>query len=442
MNKPNILFLADMTHPAKAVMDHIMAITKSDKFNWHVINPLTCKIIDRFDFSLFDAIGLHYSIKSYNNYYLSSSLKKRISEFNGTKFLFLQDEYQYVNLVQDFLYSLGFDLLFTLVNSSMIHKAYPDPRLNSLKKISVLTGYVQDYMKLIVSPPIYSRKIDVSYRGRPNEYWLGSLANEKQKIATEFIKYSNKRGLCLDISVEESKRVYGDSWLKLLMNSKAVLGTESGASIWDFDSTIEKKTKNFLKKNKKADFELVYENVLKPYEGNVLYNAVSPRVFEAAATRTPMVMFPGEYSGVCKSDIHYIPLEKDFTNFDDVILKLKNNDYLQELADRTYNDLIASNLFSQHIFSNLVSNEIEKCLKIKPKNYSKLEISLKLKDSINKHKYLNKTYCLITEIVFISHNFFKLLFDSRYNLLSKSKVLGAGFARYMIYLLARLKNYS
>lgn len=77
MDKPNILFLANTTHHTSAVKNHIKAITTGNNINWHIINPLTCKTIDKFDFSLFDAIGLHYSIKPYDHYYLTSGLKIR-----------------------------------------------------------------------------------------------------------------------------------------------------------------------------------------------------------------------------------------------------------------------------------------------------------------------------------------------------------------------------
>jgi hypothetical protein len=440
MTKPNILFLADTTHHTKAVTDHIHAITSGNDIHWHIVNPLICKTIDKLDFSFFDAIGLHYSVKPYNNYYLSRGLKKKLAAFPGTKFLFLQDEYQKVNQVQDFLHALGFNLLFTLVNQKIVNQAYPDPRLKTLKKVTVLTGYVTDDMKKIIAPPISQRTLDVSYRGRACEYWLGQLAHDKQMIAEEFIKHAGGLGLMLDISLEESDRVYGDAWLQLLMNSRAVLGTESGASIWDFDESIERKTKQYLKKHKTADFAAVYEAVLKPHDGNILYNAISPRVFEAAAAKTPMIMFPGDYSGVCKPDLHYMVLEKDFSNINEVLKKLKDVDYLQALADRAYEDLIISDRYSQHVFSKVVSDELLAQVKSQKKGISAAEISFKIEDEIKKYKYLNQFRCLYTETSFIIYNFFKLLFDPRHTFFSKIETLVEGMRRYTAYVLPRLKK--
>lgn len=437
--KSNILFLANTTHHTQAVLDHIQAITSSLAFHWHVMNPLQCKTIDKLDFSCFDAVGLHYSVKPYDHYYLSRSLKKKIADFLGTKFLFLQDEYQKVNCVQEFLYALGFDLLFTLVHPQRISEAYPDSRLHRLKKVSVLTGYVSDHMKSIDSPLITDRTIDVSYRGRRCEYWLGRLAYEKEWIATEFVKRANGHGITYDISLEEVDRVYGDEWLRLLMNSKAVLGTESGASIWDFDESIQKRTNRYLAQHRGVDFETVYEQVLKPHDGRILYNAISPRVFEAAATKTPMILFPGEYNEVCKPDLHYIVLEKDFSNIHEVFERLRDTEYLQSLADRAHADLIESDTYSQHAFSHVVSEALLAQMTTQS-HQAVMILNSAIELTMRKYRALNQLRCLSTEVSFVMLNFFKLLFDPKDSLLSKIKMLTQGMQRYVAYLMPRLKK--
>lgn len=439
MTKPNILFLADTTHPAGAVHDHINAITNNDLLSWHVLNPLLCKTLDKLDFNQFDAIGIHYSIKIYNDYYFSEKLKRKIADFAGTKFVFLQDEYQRVNEVQDILIHLKVTLLFTLVDQSLIKKAYPDSRLSSLKTITVLTGYVSSEMKLFDSPEIKTRTIDVSYRGRRCDFWLGSLAYEKQFIAEEFSKVTKNTSIVTDISIAENDRLYGDAWFALLKNSKAVLGTESGASIWDFDRAIEIKTKAYLQKHRGAPFAQVHQAVLQPHDGKIMYNAISPRVFEAAATKTPMIMFPGDYSHVCVADKHYIALEKDFSNISSVLMKLKDVAFLQQMANDTYNELIASDRYSHYQLSKLVTNEILKT--IHNNNYSPKEgVSKAIESTISKHKLLNTTLIFLTEFRFILSNILTLLTDNEYSFSQRCNRAFKGMKRYVTYLLPRLKN--
>lgn len=441
MNKPNILFLADTAHQAGAVLDHIHAVTASTEFSWHILNPLVFKTIDKLNFTHFDAIGVHFSIKLHGHYYLSSLLKKKIRAYQGTKFIFLQDEYQKVNQTQNSLYWLGFDLLFTLVSPELFEEAYPDPRLATLKKVHVLTGYVDDRMKSLMPPPVASRSIDVSYRSRRCEYRLGKLGQDKINLASEFVSRTSHSHLKLDISVEESDRVYGKAWLDLLMRSKVVLGTESGASIWDVDGEVAKKVKQFLRKHKGADFNRVFHEVLEPYDGKLMYSAISPRVFEAAATKTPMVMFRGYYNGICKPDVHYIVLEKDFSNLSDVLNKINDNEYLQAMADRTYVDLIESRQYAQHKLSKLVEHELFIMFKKKPCAAYAHDLLAQIESKFHRYRFLNKLRCAYTELGFIGLNFLRLLLIAPSEISqSRVKSLSEGAKQYFAYLNPRMKT--
>lgn len=439
---PNILFFADTTHQAGAVRDHIHAVTASDDFHWHVVNPLSLKTIDKLDLSLFDAIGIHFSIKMHGYYYLSGAIKRKIKAFKGFKFVFLQDEYQKVNHTQDLLAKLGCDVLFTLVRPECFQQAYPDKRLKNLKKVHVLTGYVDDALLSLDPPPISQRTIDVSYRSRRCDYRLGKLGQEKTILATEFPKYAKGHDLTLDISVEESDRVYGEAWFNLLKNSKVVLGTESGASIWDVDGRIGKKTRQFLRKHHHATFDTVFKEVLEPYEGNLHYSAISPRVFEAASAKAAMVMFVGDYSHVCKPDVHYIPLQKDFSNIGEVLEKIKDDTFLQSLADRAYEDLIASGSYAKERLSAATAKELTEAFKTqKLKASDPLQVKANIAKLSVRYKLLNQFRCFYTELAFVFFQFSRLLFlEPSETWVSKLGMLTEGAKRYLSYMNPRVKG--
>ncbi len=435
-SKHKVLFLADTSHPAAAVHDHINAITDSDDFEWEVLNPLKNRVIDKYPLEKYAAIGIHYSIKPYNYYYLNKELRQALIKYQGFKFVFLQDEYQDVNAVQDFLSEQKIDALFTLVTPDLIDKAYPDIRLRKLKKISVLTAYVAPSLLNISSPPINNRAIDVSYRARKCDYWLGKLAYEKQHIGAEFVQQVNNRGLILDISMEEQDRLYGDDWISLLTSSRAVLGSESGASIWDFSGQIKNETISYLAKHREASFDEVFDNVLKPYDGHIVYSAISPRVFEAAAAKTAMIMFPGSYSGICKPHYHYIQLEKDFSNLEDVLKKLSDSNYLEYITRNAYNDFILSGKYSSKVLGKLVRDEV--VLGIKDKRFD-----FYVKPSFNggvlkSYKGLNTLRMITSELLFIAQNVKVIFFSKRYSFKEKANVLLKGFKRYFLYLSSRL----
>ena len=98
-------------------------------------------------------------------------------------------------------------------------------------------------------------------------------------------------------------------------------------------------------------FDEVYERLLKPYDGvGVYYRTVSPRVFEAAATGTCQILFEGKYSGVVEPWVHYLPLHKDFSNFDEIIRLYRDEEVRRQLVQQAERDLIASGAYSYRHF--------------------------------------------------------------------------------------------
>ena len=80
------------------------------------------------------------------------------------------------------------------------------------------------------------------------------------------------------------------------------------------------------------DDEIVYKKVVKKYEVDGLMNQISPKIFEMAACGTAMILFEGEYSGIVKPNVHFLPLAKDFSNVSEVITKLRDTDKLEEMV--------------------------------------------------------------------------------------------------------------
>ena len=71
-----------------------------------------------------------------------------------------------------------------------------------------------------------------------------------------------------------------------------------------------------------------------------------------------MILYRGEYSGILKPDRHYLALEKDFSNIDEIIRKIKDDQLLTETAQNAYSDLIQTGGFSYKTFIKKFDNEI------------------------------------------------------------------------------------
>jgi hypothetical protein len=75
-------------------------------------------------------------------------------------------------------------------------------------------------------------------------------------------------------------------------------------------------------------------------------------------------MFPGGYSGVVSPGDHYIVLEKDFSNMDEVATKLKDDQFMTDLTERAHDHLVKSGRWSYlrfvQDFDDLVADAAEK----------------------------------------------------------------------------------
>ena len=114
-------------------------------------------------------------------------------------------------------------------------------------------------------------------------------------------------------------------------------------------------------------------------DGKLEIQVISPRCFEAAALGTVMVLFPGNYSGILIRDRHYIGLEKDFSNVNEVIDKINDDNYLQEMSDFAHSDLILSKEYSYEKFIQQFDKDLDELIEVKNfKPISRKETNLSL----------------------------------------------------------------
>lgn len=286
--------------------------------------------------NIFDAVVIHYSVRLSIKGYISNSIVNMLKAYDGPKILFVQDEYEGVNDLRRYIKELGIRYIYTCVPPEWHEFAYPRNLFPEVELIATLTGYVPDEAALRPHiKPMRERKVLIGYRGRRLPHHYGLLGYEKFIIGERVREAAARRGLNVDIESDDSKRIYG-SWYAFLGGCRATLGTESGSNIFDFDNSLRKKALELAH----VPFEEVYDEHFRAHEGPVQMNQISPKFFEAIALRTALICFPGSYSGILDRDRHYIGLERDFSNLDEVFDKLGDIDYLEHLTTIAYDDII------------------------------------------------------------------------------------------------------
>jgi glycosyltransferase involved in cell wall biosynthesis len=298
------------------------------------------------DFDKFDVIVIHYSQRLSHQGYLAKRMEKFISKSRAYKVLFIQDEYENTNCAKTYIRKLGINTIFTCIPPEGQEIIYPPDEFPNLKFVQTLTGFVPEGNSIEKEAlPIGERMLDIGYRGRQLQHHYGQLGYDKYIIGERIREEAEKRGLKINISSRAEDRIYG-SWYGFIGSCRATLGTESGANIFDFDGSLSKLAARLAEKSHSE----VYEKYFEQHDNLIQMNQISPKFFEAIRLRTALICFRGYYSDILHPDVHYIPLEKDFSNLEDVFKKLADDNYLIELTSRAYNDVIESGKYSYKTF--------------------------------------------------------------------------------------------
>ena len=317
---------------------HIAALSADSRHDVRVL-PHYGELPDELELERFDAVVLHYSIFMFDPAHLGPGARRRLAAFAGVKAAFIQDEHRNIEQTVTALAELKIDLLFTCVPESESAKVYPPARLPGLRRITVLTGYLDPELAARPVPAYGERAIDVGYRARKLPAWLGALAREKWVIAERFLQDAPRFGLACDISTREEDRLHGEAWIRFVAGCKAMLGSESGASVFDRTGEIARAAEAYALRHPEADFEELRRRFFAEADGAVDSAVISPRCFEAAALRTLMILYEGRYSGVLEPWRHYVPLRKDHSNMAEVAAVLRDEARAQAIVETAWREV-------------------------------------------------------------------------------------------------------
>lgn len=281
----------------------------------------------------FDAIVLHYTMFYAGFEPVDERIRALLARSqDAVKIAYFQDEQAFIAERVEFCRRQRVDVVYTCLEPPYASEVYGAV---AGRVRTYLPGYVSPWLREIASRlarQLDERPIDIGYRGRrPPAEW-GPAAREKYEIAVEFERRARSAGLILDIAADEASRIYGEAWPRFIASCKAVLGAESGATI---DAT--------------------------PIGGPpaLPYRTIGPRHFEAAALGTCQILFEGHYSGALEPMVHYIPLAKDFSNFDEVIDRFRDRAVRERLAARARADLIDSHRYDYSVLVTELDDALE-----------------------------------------------------------------------------------
>lgn len=305
----------------------------------------------------FDVVIFHHSVTTPWSRARYQSKTERLHRWFGNvpyKIALFQDEYFNSDLSVEFINRLGIDHVYSVAPESQWPNIYKGVN-RTAKFTRVLTGYIdpddlpEDVSAILDLP----RTVDVGYRSdwTPALFRLGYFGYMKVLIAERFLAARGSRELKTDVVVGRTAFLRGEKWLRFLRRCRYVLGAESGSSVLDEDGSISSQISKYVYDHPQADFSEVREACLQGKDGTLALRALSPRHFEAILCGCGQILTEGDYNGVLKAGRHYLSIEKDFGNFEEVIERTKDESLRRQMVDFSYREIA---LNSQYQYPELV----------------------------------------------------------------------------------------
>jgi hypothetical protein len=341
-----LLYHRYLSSDAATVLENIRAFERHSRFPVVEVNT-DAGFPPSLAGTRFSAVVLHYSLFSPRGYYLDDRFRGYLSESDAYKIAFFQDEHHYCRQRFAFLDRHGIDCVYSMLEPNQVAAVYgAHTRVSDV--VTHLPGYVSDELVAAArrfARPDEQRTVDIGYRGRALAPYMGRGALEKYEIGIRFREVASGAGLALDIRCDEADRIYGNDWSRFTGNCHAVLGTESGVTVFDLDDRVRLEYEALAAADPGMTSAEYFERRREDREGEIHYRTASPRHFEAAAFRTAQILYEGRYSGVMEPWVHYIPLRKDFSNLDEAIGAFRDRTLRAELVENAHRDLIASGAY-------------------------------------------------------------------------------------------------
>ena len=273
-------------------------------------------------------------------------LAKLIALKRAEKVVFFVNEYRFLWNQLRAAKAVGATVLASQFPQDVAQRLYGRPNFGGLV-LAMPNAVDTEAFKETV--PWSERPIDIGFRGDPYPIYLGH--DDRERLTTYFQKHAADLGLSADIVVSRDDRLTEPEWNAFLNRCRSLIGHEAGGRFVDLHDVYRN---FFTHAHEIAPDEVFRKLVQGVIASGFAQHAISgriaaPRHLEAGATRTVQILFPGRYNDLISPDEHYLVLQPDFSNVEDVAEKLRDARLCGELTERAYKNVMANHLYRHRI---------------------------------------------------------------------------------------------
>ncbi len=273
---------------------------------------------------------------------------------SAKKVALMQDEYKNVDLLRKFISELSIEKVFTLAPPKEWRSIYGE----EIVKKDILKQYLSGYVETAYTPNELDcvRDIDIGYRADWTKMHvkLGLIGLLKRDISSEVKNSIASRNLVTDIEVGSEYFISGSDWNIFLRRCRYVIGVPSGSSVLDKSGNIERQLLKKLTDNPRVDEDHLYNEIVCLFEGSLALEVLSPRHLEAISNGCGQILIESDYNGILKPWVHYLPLKRDFSNIEDILFLVKDENLRLQMIENCQKDILSNPQFSYESFTRMV----------------------------------------------------------------------------------------
>ena len=311
--------------------------------------------------SKFDLVVVTYELVALRNLPIWKLLVKRmlpILEAARFRIAMPQDDYSRCDVLDDFIVDQKFDAVFTPITRDL-EQLYPRAVRAGIQFHEAFTGYFElsDWSRLeTFSRPFRDRTIDVGQRVRHLPPQLGRAAGIKGQLAIDFGDAAKIQGFVCDVSTRSEDVLLGDDWWRFLGNMTFTVSRRGGASMADPTGRLADRVRRYQMRHPDASMAEIAKKVSMKGGRTGDFSAISPRLFEAAALGVCQILEPDDYVDGFLPGVHYIPIESNFSNVDQVFAIMRDLDQCEEIVNASQVLLLKSGNFTYEAFVKQLSS--------------------------------------------------------------------------------------
>jgi hypothetical protein len=196
-------------------------------------------------------------------------------------------------------------------------------------------------------------KVDISDAKLNREGWADFLNNCHGAVATESGSWFLERD---DATVEAIRRYIRGASRGVVVIPNDFFLRKLGQNLpWHFRTILRSilvsgPIRHETLLNEKMSFDDIYARFFANRQRAPVYGkCISSRHFDAIGTKTCQIMFRGRYNDILEADLHYLALDDDFANLDEVLRRFSDPSVRNVIVEQAHAHALASHTYTHRM---------------------------------------------------------------------------------------------